>query len=67
MKSKLPPIDIKEEKEKYEALYESKEVKFDKCSHQGVRFVDNQLVCTCGAAWSGTRLQELFDLFTGKK
>jgi len=64
---KLPPLDLKEEADKFEALYETKEVKFDKCKHKGVSFKNGMLICTCGASWSGPRLQELFDLFTKKK
>jgi hypothetical protein len=66
-KSKLPPLDLKEEKDKYEALYETKEVKFEKCKHKGVKFQNGMLVCPCGASWSGPRLQELFDLLTKRK
>ena len=64
--SKLPPLDLKEE-EKFEALSEKKEVKFVKCPHKDVKFLNDKLICKCGAVWSGSRLQELFDLLTKKK
>ena len=65
--TKLNPLDLTKEVERFEAFSEKKEVKFDKCQHKGVKFQDGQLVCPCGASWSGPRLQELFDLLTKKK
>ena len=66
-KSKLTPLDLKEEVEKFEAFSEKKEIKFDRCKHKDVKYVDGKIVCPCGAAWAGPRLQELFDLLTKKK
>jgi hypothetical protein len=62
-KSNLPPIDFSSEKD-YEALAETKEVKFDKCEHKGnVSFQDGWLRCKrCGAGWTGSRVQELYNL-----
>ena len=66
-KKKLPPLDLKEEAEKFEALSESKEVKFVKCNHSKVKFAKDGLLCPCGAYWMGSRLQEMFDFLTKKK
>lgn len=66
-RSKLPPLDLKEEADKFKALYETKEIKFDRCKHKNVKFQNGMLVCPCGASWSGPRLQELFDLLAKKK
>ena len=64
---KLPPLDLTEDNDKFEARHESKEINFGKCDHHQVHFQNGMLVCPCGSAWSGPRLQELFDLFTKKK
>jgi hypothetical protein len=64
---KLPPIDLKEDNEKFEAHHESKEITFGRCTHKNAHFQNGMLVCPCGSAWSGNRLDELFDLFTKKK
>lgn len=66
-KSELPPIDLKEDIGRYEAFNEQKEIKFDNCKHKDVKHVGNQLLCGCGASWSGERLSELFDFLTKRK
>lgn len=63
---KLPPLDLKEEVEKYEAFTEKKELNFTKCDHKEVKFVGDGLRCVCGAGWQGERLNELFELLTKK-
>lgn len=53
----LPPLDFKEEVEKYEALSERKEVFFKKCPHKQTKLTDNGLRCACGVSWYGPRQQ----------
>ncbi len=65
--SKLPPLDLTEDVTKFEALSEKKEIKFVKCPHKKVKFVDGKLVCPCGAVWTGNRLNELFDFLIKRK
>ena len=67
MSSRLEPLDLSEEVDKYEAKSEQKNVKFKRCVHKGVKYDNGKLICTCGAVWTGPRLQELFDLLTKKK
>jgi hypothetical protein len=59
--SDLPPIDVKEEIEKFQAFSESKEVVFSQCLHKSTEYDKEkaELRCNCGAAWSGERLNEL--------
>ena len=64
---KLDPLDFDGEVKKYKAFSEKKDVKFDRCDHKRVKFVDGGLLCPCGATWTGTRLQEVFDILTKKK
>ncbi len=59
---KLPPIEHTEDIQKYSARVETKEVDFKNCKHTNVRFKDGDLVCDCGASWSGPRLDELYKL-----
>lgn len=61
MTEKLPPINFKEDIEKYEARQEVLELSSQRCMHREVRVEGTQLVCKCGAAWSGPRLIELLD------
>lgn len=58
---KLPPINHKEDVENYNALSESKEIKFESCSHKNIQFnkEKHELRCICGAAFTGERLHEL--------
>lgn len=57
----LPPIDVKEDVEKFQALSESKEIKFQGCKHKQAEYDRDrrELRCVCGSAWSGARLNEL--------
>lgn len=50
---KLPPLDFREDVNKYEAFSESKEVEFTKCPHKETKIVDGTLKCKCGCGWSG--------------
>jgi hypothetical protein len=64
MPSSLPPLDFKEDIEKYEAFEEKKEIAFPKCNHSKAKIVDGKLKCHCGAGWTDTlpnllKLQEL--------
>lgn len=59
--------DINEQVDKYESFQEKKDIKFNKCSHKDVKFVGNSLKCKCGAAWSGARLADLYELLVGGK
>lgn len=66
MSSKLPPLELKEEVEKYESFSESKEILFNKCKHKDTFIENGVLRCRCGAAWQGERLAELVELFNKK-
>lgn len=63
-KSNLPPLDTSEDVKKYEAHSESKEIKFQKCTHKQVKYVNESLQCPCGAGWTGSRLDELYKVLT---
>lgn len=56
---KLPPLDFREDVNKYEAFSESKEVEFTKCPHKETKIVDGTLKCKCGAGWSDSVLNLL--------
>ena len=58
---------LSEDVEKYEALAESKKIKFGNCKHKKAKIVDNMLRCPCGAAWSGIRLEELQEALAKRK
>lgn len=57
----LPPLDHKEDIEKYEALHEKKEIVFSGCKHPQITFDKDkhELRCICGVAFTGPRLHEL--------
>lgn len=65
MKSK--PLDFKEDKDKYEAFEEKKELSSTKCLHTSVKHKNGALTCTCGASWSGPKLDTLYKLLTSRK
>ena len=67
MAKKLKPLKFDEEVKKYEAVSEQKEVKFDRCDHKDATVDRDRIVCSCGAVWTGSRLNELFDLLTKRK
>jgi hypothetical protein len=60
---KLPPIP----EESFDGVKEKTEVKFNRCSHSKIKFINGELRCKCGAAYSGPNLHKLFKLFTGLK
>jgi len=62
MDSNLPPLDFKEDIEKYDAKFQSKEVSFKKCPHTQTELKEGTLRCICGASWSGTNLHKLQEL-----
>lgn len=66
MAKNLPPLDLKEDIEKYQAFHEEKEVVFQGCKHTGITFdkEKHQLRCVCGVAFSGERLGELYTALT---
>jgi len=53
MVSNLPPLDFKEDVEKYDAFEEKKTVEFVKCPHKHTTIINGTLKCKCGAGWSG--------------
>lgn len=58
----LQPLNLDEEVQKYEAFAETTEVSLKKCKHKTVRYEKNAIICTCGASWTGSRLDELYKL-----
>ena len=71
--SDLPSIwnnkDLKEDIKNHEALSESKEINFKKCPHKYkmLTLKDNEIRCSCGNAWGGSRIHELWEAMKGKK
>ena len=69
-KDALPSIfqskSLKEDVKKYEAHAEAKNVEFPKCKHKqaGYDRDKGEIRCSCGAAWTGPRLGELYDALT---
>ena len=53
---KLPPLNVKEDVEKFDAFSETKEINFIKCEHKQVKFENGRLKCVCGSGWEGERL-----------
>ena len=66
-KSKLPPLDLKEDVEKYEAFSEQTEVSLKRCSHSQIKYTNGKLQCSCGVGYTGSRLNEIYELLTKKK
>jgi hypothetical protein len=58
MPSKLPPIV----EESFDGEKQTKEVKFERCNHAKVSFVNGELRCPCGDAWTGPDLHKLYTL-----
>lgn len=68
MDSKLPPIDISEDVEKYEAFSEEKTINFRQCAHLNTQLERQSLKCIdCPAVWMGARLHELQKLLQGAR
>lgn len=60
--------DLEDETKKYKAVGESKKVKFVKCNHKNIKFITDdtgtRLQCSCGVAYKGPRLEELYKALT---
>lgn len=56
------------EKENSEMDAHEERVKIDmvRCKHKDVQIINREVVCSCGAAWTGTplELQEAYEFFT---
>lgn len=61
MKSDGTPLDAIPE-ESFDGDHQSTELKFERCLHKKVSFVNGELRCPCGNCWSGPNLQELYKL-----
>ena len=59
-KPTLPPI----QDESFDGDKQKTEVKFDRCPHKKVSFMNGELRCSCGVAWTGSNLHELYKLLT---
>lgn len=59
--------DIDEQVKVYKAHGEKHDIKLDKCPHKDVKLKGNTLRCKCGAAWSGARIADLYELLIGGK
>lgn len=57
-------INYAEEKKKYDAYEEIVEIQMKKCDHSKSSISDGKLRCTCGNEWQGSRIGELYKLFT---
>lgn len=55
---------LEEDVVKYDAVSETREVFGNKCKHKDIKYLNGELRCKCGAAWSGPRLDELYKLLT---
>lgn len=63
MSNKLPPLDLKEDNEKYQAFNEKTEIKFNKCKHDPQLISGNEIKCKkCGNGWTGDNILKLFSL-----
>ena len=64
---KLPPLDLTEDVEAFQAYSESKDVSnLRRCKHNKTRIDNGTLRCVCGAQWSGTRHMELKEVLDTK-
>ncbi len=54
----LPPI----EDSVFDGEKQKIEIHFNRCKHEKVSFVNGELRCPCGSAWSGPNLHELYTL-----
>jgi len=61
--SSLPPIDFEEDVKEHEAFEEKKKVEFNRCPHNDLKVIGDELRCMqCNAGWKG-RPKELLKLF----
>jgi hypothetical protein len=59
--------EIKEDHKQFKTHQEATELGQERCNHQGkVKMVGNILRCQCGAAWSGSQIEKLLDIFNKK-
>lgn len=56
MKQPLPPIP----EESFDGDKQKTEVHFTRCKHEKVSFVNGELRCPCGSAWSGPDIHKLY-------
>ena len=55
---------IEEEHKKFKTHAETKDLDIERCNHKGkVSYLNGELRCKCGAAWSGANLKDLFEYF----
>lgn len=50
---------IENERSRFDAHYEEAQTSKTRCTHSNTRVIDNELRCSCGAAWSGAGLERL--------
>lgn len=62
MKQSLPPI----QDESFDGEKQKTELKFVRCSHKKISFVNGELRCPCGNSWIGPNLHELYKFLTKK-
>lgn len=63
---KLPPLDLTEDKEKYEAFEEKTTINFVKCKHDPEIISGNEIKCRkCGNGWTGDNILQLYRLLQG--
>lgn len=60
MSSNLPPLQLDTEVAEFSAYKETTEVSMKKCNHKGVKYINGELRCLCGSAWSGPGLDRLY-------
>jgi len=60
MQSKLPPLPP----EAFDGDHQSTTIPKDlpKCKHEKVSFVNGELRCPCGSAWTGANLDSLYKI-----
>jgi len=59
--------EIDDDHKKYKTVQEKTDIHINKCDHKNkVKLIGSELRCKCGAAWSGTNIEALFDLFDKK-
>jgi hypothetical protein len=55
---KLPPLPD----DAFDGVKQKTEVKFERCTHKNISFVNGELRCPCGVAYAGPNLHELYTL-----
>lgn len=60
---KLPPLDLSEDIQKYQAKEEQVDIsQKTKCKHKNLTLGEGFIRCACGMEWAGPRLNELYNL-----